>query len=448
MGKITDNKYIRRVLKSEFIKSVFSIGSGNLIAQLISLVTVPILTRVYSNEAYGTYGVIASTVAIIVSFATLGLSSAIMAPKDDAESKKVLLTGICLQGVITVIIGVGACIVHPWYSLFTVEGSYYLAIAIMCIYVVVINMNSFLRVYVNRIGMNKILLVNPIIGSLCNFLIAIPLGLIGVGYVGFFIALIIGNAIMNVQMIVKSKPFEKTFRPSDIFRVIKEYKDFIIYQCPANLLSNAGTQWPVQYMSKLYDNAQMSYYTLACSVLQYPIRLIAAPIGTVYFRTASRYNREGRDLAGFTFKFTIGAMLLALLPMVIFVFWGGRICAFLLGDKWFETGKVAGIIILQYVLLFCTQCISYCRVSLGKQKANLMFGLISLLFTVVASFVGYKVFGSFLGTVIACTFARCVINVFDMALNFYYLKKYLKQYLLFSIPYLVGVFALIVINTI
>ncbi len=423
-------------IKSSFVKSVFSIGTGNLIAQLMSLISVPLLTRIYSNEAYGDYGVIASTLTIVVSFSTMGLSSAIMEPKDEAKSRKVFKTAFIIQVMVILTIVLGALMLYPRFELFKITGSYHLALFLFCIYAITISSNSLLSVFVNRIGLNKVLLANPIITSVCNFVVALPLGLLGVGYQGFLISYIIGNSIGNLQMIIRSKPYLDKYKKSDFLNVLKEYKEYIYYQCPANLLGNLGTQWPVQFLSRQFGSSALSHYTVSNNLLNYPIRLIAGPIGTVYFRKVSENVREKKDFSKFTFRLVVGAMLIAFVPMLLFSLIGEQVVGFFLGENWAQTGKVMSIVVIQYVLLFCSKCTSYCKVSLGKQKLNFIYGILGLIVTVAFSFLGYYLSGGdIMMTIVACTAARCTVNIFDMALNFYCLKKYLVRYLLFSIPY-------------
>ena len=79
-----------KIKNSTFFVSVFKVGSGQLIAQIFSLISVPILSRIYADVAYGDTALITSTAAILTNISTFGLSSAIMKPREDEEAKVVL----------------------------------------------------------------------------------------------------------------------------------------------------------------------------------------------------------------------------------------------------------------------------------------------------------------------------------------------------------------------
>ena len=68
----------QKVRQSRFFVSVFKVGSGQLISQVMSLLSVPILSRLYSDVAYGNTALITSTASILIYAATIGLNSAIM----------------------------------------------------------------------------------------------------------------------------------------------------------------------------------------------------------------------------------------------------------------------------------------------------------------------------------------------------------------------------------
>ena len=172
--------------------------------------------------------------------------------------------------------------------------------------------------------------------------------------------------------------------------------------------------------------------------MQYPIRLIAAPISTVYFRTATEYQRQGKNLAEFTFKMIRGVLLISAVPVALFILTSEWLFAFAFGRTWREAGTLAGFLVVQYVLLFCSQTVSYCRVSIGKQKVNLGVSVVRLVVTAVSCTAGYALFGDMEPTVLCFSLGQCAYNIYDMAINFYCMsanKRCLWKYLAISVPY-------------
>lgn len=429
---------IQKFRKNQFFVSVFKVGSGQFIAQAMSLLSVPILSRIYSDLSYGDTAIITSTASILINVAALGLTSAIMKPEDDDEAKIVFTTAAAVNFIIvTVFVLICALLGHK-IELFSVSGSYGLALVIMWMYATLYSMSLLLGVYANRKKQYDRLFMNPIIGSITNFVIAIPLGLLGFGYEGFMITNIIQYLCICVHMMWGNNPFASHYRFRDFRYVICTYKEYILFQYPSNFIENFGIEYPTQYLGRVFTAQQLGGYSLCARVMQYPIRLIAAPISTVYFRTATEYQRQGKNLAEFTFKMIRGVLLISAVPVALFILTSEWLFAFAFGRTWREAGTLAGFLVVQYVLLFCSQTVSYCRVSIGKQKVNLGVSVVRLVVTAVSCTAGYALFGDMEPTVLCFSLGQCAYNIYDMAINFYCMsanKRCLWKYLAISVPY-------------
>jgi O-antigen/teichoic acid export membrane protein len=77
-----------RLSKSPFIKNVLTIAGGTGFAQVISIFTAPIITRIYTPEDYGILGIYMMFTGIIGTISTLKLANAIIVEKDDKTCKK------------------------------------------------------------------------------------------------------------------------------------------------------------------------------------------------------------------------------------------------------------------------------------------------------------------------------------------------------------------------
>src|SRR5690606_18762412 len=81
---------VKVTLRSDFVRSVSKLGSGTIVAQIIAFATIPLLTRTYSQEAFGLLAAFVAVVGIISSFATLKYDTAIVLPKDDKDAYALL----------------------------------------------------------------------------------------------------------------------------------------------------------------------------------------------------------------------------------------------------------------------------------------------------------------------------------------------------------------------
>ena len=76
-------KITKRMLSSKgFIKNIILLVSGTLLAQSVSIISSPILTRIYSPEAFGELGVFTSITSIFSVFMCLRYELALVIPKE------------------------------------------------------------------------------------------------------------------------------------------------------------------------------------------------------------------------------------------------------------------------------------------------------------------------------------------------------------------------------
>ena len=74
------------IVKSEFLKNVFTLLSGATIAQIITLIAIPILTRIYTPEDFGYIAIYLSIANIVAAISTGRYELSIMLPEKRIEA--------------------------------------------------------------------------------------------------------------------------------------------------------------------------------------------------------------------------------------------------------------------------------------------------------------------------------------------------------------------------
>ena len=87
-------KQIQRVAdyvrSDQVAKGSLTLGSGVLVAQVLTLVTMPIVTRIYSTADYGTLAIYASIVGVAASATSLRYEVALPSVRDRLEAVNLL----------------------------------------------------------------------------------------------------------------------------------------------------------------------------------------------------------------------------------------------------------------------------------------------------------------------------------------------------------------------
>lgn len=431
------NRIKAYVMDSDFLKSVSVLFSGNLIANIISFLSIPIISRIYSKDAFGDYSIVTSVAAIIIVCSSFGLSSAIMAPKDNTESKQILTTTFLIQlFIISLILFISLVLYLFDIRIYDFSGQYILSLFLLWMYSIAYALFSVLSVYTNKLKKNRVLFWNALINSFSLLCFTIPLGVLGWGGVGLLTAAIVSYLIADMQMILKTKPFTTFILKSDVKIIFSKYRDFVLYQFPSNILGSFTIQLPNQAFSRLFGNASLGGYAMCEKILGVPMRLIGSPINTVYFRQASIYVKAGRDLSAFTYKLVTRILLISIIPVIITLMFAKQVFTYILGDEWEIVGIIVSFLIVPYVLTFCSNCISYCLVVIDKQKYNLILTFCQFFLIFLFIFVGAFYFKSFEGTLKLYAFSLIMYHVINLGTIFYLLKRHFVRFLTILMAYL------------
>ncbi len=85
---------------SSFAVDVLKLVTGTTLAQVITILAAPVITRLYGPEAFGFLAIFASITSILGVIACMRYEMAIMLPKTDEEAANLL--GLCLPCVAVV----------------------------------------------------------------------------------------------------------------------------------------------------------------------------------------------------------------------------------------------------------------------------------------------------------------------------------------------------------
>ena len=433
-----------KIGKSDFFGSVAILVSSQFISQLISFLTLPIVSRLYSETDYGNFAIFSSTTAIILGIGAIGLNSAIMAPKELNKSKDVFFAAFVIQSSILTFFFVLALLIAPFFKFFKISSfPYTITLILSYIYMIIYGLNSLLIIYVNKLKLNKLLFWNTLIGTLSTLFITIPLGYFKFGFLGFVFASIVASIVICIQMMTQANPFYRKLNFKEIISICKEYKDYIIYQFPSNWVNTFTLQLPNQIFSRAFGNTTLGGYAMSERMMGIPIRLIASPVTTIYFRHATQLVNEGKndELSNFTLSFALKFLKLAFIPVSLFMIFSKDIFGFVLGENWRIAGTIASIMSIQYVFKFIEQSFSYCLVVLGKQKINFFYSIIYFLVITISLFIGVFYFRKFIPAIICLTIGSLFMQIISLSLNFHYLGISKLKYLIPFLLFILGVLA-------
>jgi O-antigen/teichoic acid export membrane protein len=272
------------------------IGSGTAIAQLITVITTPIITRLYNPADFGILGVYSAILTILVVIASLRYEFAIPLPKSSWKAANLLILCLVLILVIGVLLTISLFFISDLLFSFLNYQSiapYFWLIIIgffgMGIYQALVYWAIRQRDYI-RITRTKI--NQSFGGSLSKIL----LGIFYVGPIGLIIGYLVSNiaGIWTFTRAIREKDSEhfKKISLPEIKEVAREYIEFPLYTVPGTLINAISLQIPIFILSFMYDIQVVGWYSLAYGVMMLPSVLIANSITQAFYGEAAKNVRE------------------------------------------------------------------------------------------------------------------------------------------------------------
>ena len=357
---------IQTLMKSQMLRNVTKISSGTMLGQAISIVTLPIFTRLYVATVIGYWTLFTSVAVIVNAFSDLGLSNAIMMDDEGEQSEKLFSVITTISFIISLIVGVGYFVIKS----VTPDPSGLHPLFYSIVLFVLIFTQQQVNVCYNWLNKKKqynILMKNPIINNVSVAVIAIPLGLMGFTKYGYYIGLVLGQVftLFHMRRYLPRIFFDFKFR--DHFDVIRSHLTYVKFQMPTYLVAQVKNQAPVFFIRSFFGVEILGYYSVCMRVLNIPVNLLASSIGKVYYQTAAEMKKKGQEVGDFTFRNIKRAMYVAIAPMIVIMSFGDIVCTLFLGNDYVITGNLSRIIVFMTFFQFLMMATQGITIVLEKQ---------------------------------------------------------------------------------
>lgn len=419
------NNYTKKL--SEGKKNVAKISLGTILGQVLSIITLPIITKIYGPGIIGLWTLFNSVSIIVNSFSDLGMSHSVMIAneKDVTRLYKVITTFVAFIALISA-------------SLFTVYYSFFTEVDLNLFFLffyILFSIFTTKQIELNYIMLNRnkeynILMKNPIINYGVFSITAIILGLLELKIYGYFIGYMMGQIATLLHMKNKLPGKMFTFNVNDFKYYVKKQRKFVIFQMPANVLSNIKNQMPTFLIRGLWGVEMVGYYSITVKVLQIPASFLATAIGRVFFSTASSMKREGREIGQYVINNMIKGMRIAIIPMILLMAFGDVAIIVFFGNEWATAGKLLRILALQYFFMFLTNTVQGLPTVLGKQNYAMISCLLQIVAYIVGAFLGEYIFHDIYVGLVLMSLFFIILNIAYYSALIKVMQMPIKKYLI------------------
>lgn len=379
--------------KSGILKDIFFVAGGSAIAQGFTMLTMPILSRIYTPADFGILSIFISVISILIPLSSLRYYLAIALPKNNRQASALIILASIIQTInllflFLLFMFLGDRIL----TLFTLKRliPYKFLIPLAVLGAGVYDM---LVQYAIRENLFKVISKTKISQSLSAGITKIFFGLIGVRPLGLLIGTVIGQTggMTSIALSLYSKKGIPRATKTDIKRVLLKYRNFPLFDTPSAVINTLGDQIIPMLIFSIYGAKATGFFSISQQLLIIPSVFIGNAVGQVFLQRASvakyQYNLNSLTLKTYQLLLELGAF-----PTVLIALLAPQIFSFALGAEWKEAGMYARCLVPLSLLSFAFAPISHSFNIQSKQKlalkleiaylsTKILFFLIGILFS-------------------------------------------------------------------
>jgi O-antigen/teichoic acid export membrane protein len=380
---------------SRFVRDVVMVASGTAVAQAVTVIFTPFITRMYGPEAFGVLGLFIAAVTVFNPVATLAYPIAIILPRDDVEALGLVRLSVIISFgtalLTTVMLLWGGAGLAGVLGIETINAYLYLIPVIMLF-------NAWAQIasqwlirkkefaVISSLAILHSLASNSMKGGVGWFYptttVLIGLAIIGSGLQA---ALLFVGTIRANQKAAMGPTF---IANSSLVKLAKRHSAFPLYHMPQMVINAASRSLPVIMLAAFFGPAAAGFYTLAQMVLGLPANLIGKAVSDVIYPRFAKAAADGRNISRQIMQATGILLVTGSLLFGLIALWGPWLFSFVFGQEWALAGEYARWLSLFFLFNFINKpCVAAVPV-IGVQRGLLVYEFFS---------TGVKVFGLAIG---------------------------------------------------
>ena len=369
--------------------------TGTLIAQIISYLLSPIISRLYTSNDMADLGFYSRIVALIAAIATARFELAISLPKRDEHAfllfkltLKIIIYSSVLSFLILIIFSYfDNQFENVWIYIFSTVSSFFVAY---------ISLGSN---WALRNEKFKSISFQRITNSLSSNFLKVFFGYLHLGSFGIILATTLGYIFSSVKFI-KDYFYSKTLFYSSIKKtksLVITYSQFPKVSLPHVIVDMVRDLIIAFYIADIFGKSIFGYYVYSTMMLSIPISVIGQSFGQVFYQRVSKLFSESKDIFNPLFKTFVLLFFIAIIPFSILYFWGGDIFSIVFGKQWKIAGQYSEILSIWMFFNFILSPISNILIVLRMQKQNFYLGLVSTIGQIIC-FIIFPFFNTYYKT--------------------------------------------------
>lgn len=380
------------VRRSSVVKNIIRLVSGTALAQALLIISTPVLTRMYSPEAFGVSGYFVSIANLLVAVGALCFPMAMVLPKGKMKVHRIAFCSITLSVFVSFLALIAGLILFNLKTLnIPFSPNFLLTIPLVIVTGAVIQVSEkYLQLnnQFNYLAISFFLQVS--VGICFRIVVGSFINTYEVLISSFVFSMMLHATLLTLTAHKKQLLLRTTLSVKQFYSILAEFKDFIFYRCPQTLSFFLTQGIPVIMISHFYPIEYAGYYTLSATVLSAPAKLISKAVGDVLLPKLSTMASDGQDIFLYLIKISICLFLVGILPLIFFFLFSGEIFELVFGLEWRKAGDITKWLSFLFFVGFINVPAVQAIIIFRMQKGFFFFSIIVTGIKVISLFLGAK----------------------------------------------------------
>lgn len=406
---------------NKFIGDSFLMILSSGIAQVILIITTPIITRLYSPAEFGEFTIFSNIAMILIPIINARYDLLIVNAKND-RSANILSQISFLISLLILLILIPILAISAW-----LYPNFILDFIFIIIMLFLVSLTNIFTNYLNKERKYKVLSLINVFRAGSMALLQIIFGLLSLGSLG----LIIGFSLSYITGITLGyKTFKKHFNivrnKEETKALFLENKNQLVYSTPSILLNSLSFSVVVFFIGILYTNTEVGIYGMAIRVLGIPVTIISLGLSKIFMQQANDYYIERGNFRNLLLKFSSTLVIVSIILYVPLYLFSEELVNILLGHSWVDAITVIKIVIPLFVIRLIVSTVSLSVIVLQKQQLELILQALFLIGTTVTFVISKMLNLTFLNFVSINTAVLIVSYMIFFIVLYYFAKN--KQF--------------------
>ncbi len=405
---------IRDLRKNDFFKNIATLISGTTLAQAFSVIIYIFLSKIYSDEDFGVFGLYMNILSITVIFSTAKYEVAILLPKNDRDSVNLLgLSGLISVGVsliLVVLVVIFNSKVCQWFANEDIRTwLYFIPLSTL-----LVGLFTSFRNYSNREKRYKLIAGANIGQSLSNSLLKLGMGLVIAGAAGLISGVVFGQLIGFLIFFAVHAGINRKklgwLKFSEMKRLGKQYNLFPKYNMWQGLINNFSGALPVFIFSSYFSMAIAGLFTFGYMIIYRPVSLIANAFYQVMFQRFVEKKHQEALILPEVMHFIKRAIQVLLVPFILMGVFAPEIFGFIFDEDWIEAGRYAQIILPWIFMVGLVMPLSFIPDLYKKQRTAMIIDGVRLMTRLGGLITGVILENVYIGLALYSGFSALLIG--------------------------------------